>query len=123
MLEFQTTFETVDVKVDDEEYILSEASGAAARLYRDGISKNIAVDADTGKGIGGVPFAKLELELLSRCLKKVDNSGDEPKKVPVAYDVLSLWPDKVLKALIQKLKEMSNMIEDGGMDEEEEGNG
>jgi hypothetical protein len=96
----------VPVKVEGKKYFLREASGDAVCKYRNAQSKCMKPSANGSFTIEG-PIADTEPLLVSLCL------FDEHDR-QVGVDVVRRWPNRVLKKLVEKLKQISELdIETG----------
>jgi hypothetical protein len=101
-------FDTLDlretpVKIAGKDYVLREANGEAARKFRNAVIKAARFNAE-GKAERLEGAADAELVLINECL--VDASG---RKTPIA--VLAGWPNRVLRALFQEAKRLSDLDE------------
>jgi hypothetical protein len=100
----------VPVKIGQKEYTLREANGEAARKFRNAVIKAARFGPD-GKAERLEGAADAELVLINACL--VDASG---RQTPI--NVLAGWPNRVLKALFNRAKEISDL---GESDDSERG--
>jgi len=109
-------WDTVDlielpVKIAGKEYVLKEASGDVAVTYRDALLACTTL-GDNFKPSKIEGMASTEALLVSLCLFQV---GVEGKQTPVSETVIRSWPNKIIKPLYNKAKEISEL------DETEEG--
>lgn len=90
------------VTVGDKEYVLREASEGAAVRYRDAIFQSTKFSK--GKLSGMVGLAEAEPLLVSLCLFE---GGDKP----VPLNVIKCWPARIVKAMFEKAKDISDLGE------------
>jgi len=95
----------VPVTVKGVKYILQEASAGAGRDYRNAQMKTFKI-AD-GKMVGMENTADLDLILVSLCLFKVMETHDTLEPMPLI--AIQGWPDKVIKGLAARAKEISDL--------------
>ena len=103
----------VPVSIQGKKYVLREASGDAARKYHN------AVLSSTQLGPEGKPsrikgMADVEPLLVSNCLFSVD---DEGQQVPVLLQTILDWPARVQKGLFERIKDISDLVEEGEVEE------
>lgn len=94
----------VPVTIGDKHYVLQEASGEATAKYRNALLESTKLGPD-GKAVSVKGLADVEMLLISLCLE--DGQG---KQVPVS--VLKTWPNRILKTLFDKAKEISELTEE-----------
>jgi len=97
------------------EYVLRVAPGGTVNRHR------IQVMSGVELGPGGKPqsmkdVAGLDAMLLSECLFDVTDNEDG---VFVTVAVLDAWPERIVKPLVEKLKEISSMKEEEEVEKEE----
>lgn len=92
--------ETVDIEKKD--YTLFEASADASVQYRDGLARRVKVSQGKAAGLDG--YADLEIPLVSACLR-------DPDGKQVSVTDLKKWPAKIIKALFQRIKDVSQLDE------------
>jgi hypothetical protein len=108
MIDPDLIFDTIDlqevpVQIAGKHYTLREASGEAARRYRNALLRAAKLGPDgKPKSIDGM--ADAEMILVNECL--VDKSG---RKTPI--QVLGSWPAGVIKRLFNKAYEISDLKE------------
>jgi len=102
-LTFSTQRACVPVKIDNEEYVLKEATGSDACIYRNAMLNSTTLGTD-GKPTGLKDFANVEPLLVSLCLY---NSEDRR----VTLEAVNTWPSKIIKSLYAKAKEISELDE------------
>lgn len=105
------TLREVPVRIGGHDYVLREASEAAAVEWRNSQLAGVTFDPTSGKPktVNGV--ASIEPTLVSRCLFRIGPDGKTT--IPVNIKTISGWPQAKVKALYDKVKELS------GLDEEE----
>lgn len=112
VLEFSTKRQEVPVKIDDENYVLMEASGLAVKEWRNAMSSGLEMvmddDADSRK-VSGIKPGDEETLLLSMCLYRRDEKG---AMEGVSKVKIESWPERVIKPLYEKLKDISDLDED-----------
>lgn len=95
----------VPVKIAGAAYVLQEATAGAARDYRNAQMKTFKIS--DGKMTGMEGTADLDLILVSLCLFKEMSTPGAYQPVPLVQ--VQEWPDKVIKALSTKAKEISDL--------------
>jgi predicted ribosome quality control (RQC) complex YloA/Tae2 family protein len=108
MLDPDLIFDTIDlqevpVQIAGKHYTLREASGEAARRYRNALLRSAKLGPD-GKPVSLDGMADAEMILVNECL--IDRSG---RKTPI--QVLGSWPANVIKKLFNKAYAMSDLKE------------
>ena len=106
----------IPVTIGKDKYILREASGEAACQYRNKIT---ACARQTGEDmIVDGPIADADPLLISHCLFKVNVVKEEEvvSRAHVNINVVRAWPERVLKVLVAKIKEISPLDSDGDED-------
>jgi hypothetical protein len=94
----------IPVTVGDQQYILKEASGGAAKAYRNALMACMVLGPE-GKPIKLSGLASVEPLLVSLCL--VDSKGR-----PVDQKTVESWPARIVKVLFEKAKEISGLTEE-----------
>ena len=97
------------VEIGDKKYLLKEANGDASARYRNFLF------SQTKLGPGGKPqsigsMADAEPLLVSLCLWEPGEKENQCKRVDLA--LVKSWPSRVVKALYNKAKEMSDLDEE-----------
>lgn len=103
--------------IGKKQYVLCEADGDAGAKYRSAAVR--AAKMNDGKVIGLEGIGDIEPYLVSRCLYHVDDKGnlrvddnDNPiKKYLVTEAEVRSFPDRVQKAVFNKIKEISSLDE------------
>lgn len=108
-LEFDLELKEIKVKIGAENYVLREATSEVAVKYRRFIISSRRTD---GKGYK-VDLAEAEPVLVSMCLFKEDG-----KLAGEAF--VKKLPERILKTLFIKARDMSKMNESGDKEEENE---
>ncbi len=114
MLDFSDSeFRVVDVKIGKNEYTLEEASGDAKCIYQNAMTKGVTLNS-AGKPEKISGLADADPLLVSHCL--FDSTG---KHVSVMF--VRKLPDRIMEALVDEVKKMSNMLDtkDGEKDAED----
>lgn len=94
----------IDVVGPDKlKYVLKEANGHAAKVFNNARTQGIVFDDGKLKSITGA--GELEPLLVSLCLF---GEGDRP----VQQKVIEKWPERVVKKLFNKAKEISHLLEE-----------
>jgi hypothetical protein len=104
----------VSLKIGGSDYILKEANGGIATEYRNATMKGFIL-GENGKPVRIDGLASIEPLLVSRCLIKVETDGN---RAAVPITTIKLWPAKVLKALYQRCKDISELTEEEATEEE-----
>ncbi len=102
-----------DVVIGGENYVLKEATGEVAKQYRNSALRSVRLGS-TGKAetVIGDGLAIAEPLLVSLCLFKVKTLADNSvKHLPVKLDTVLSWPNRVIKPLFNKVKEISDLGE------------
>lgn len=97
----------VEVKIDGKEYRLREATVDSAAKYRNASIR--AARMVDGKVVGLDGVSEAELALVMGCLFSANDKGQYI--VPVARFLLESWPDRVLRELFKRAKEISGLEE------------
>ena len=84
----------VEVRISGHQYVLREASGKAAGIYRNACMAAITIGPG-GKATAMKNLADVEPLLVSLCLFDSNN-----KAVPIS--TITAWPSRVQKALFEK---------------------
>lgn len=93
----------IEVRISGHQYVLKEASGKAAGIYRNACMAAITIGPN-GKATAMKNLADVEPLLVSLCLFDSNN-----KAVPIT--TISGWPSRIQKALFEKAKEISELSE------------
>lgn len=94
----------VPYKLGGKSYILKEASGDAVCKYRNALMKSAKMGDDLRvTSVDGI--ADVEPLLVSLCLFEVTEKGHRP----VSTADVRAWPNRVQKALFEKVKEISDL--------------
>lgn len=101
----------VRVSIRHEPYVLTEASGDAAVKYRNAAMGGAKMLDGKVVGVSGV--ADVEPLLVALCLTKIVplKDGGEDRR-PVSVNTVRSWPVRVQKALFNKVKEISEGLEE-----------
>jgi hypothetical protein len=100
----------IPVKFKDKHYVLREASGKAARIYRNASLACIVLGPE-GKPSMIRNLANVEPLLVSLCLWEKPNPEASAVK-PVTQDFVETMPSKLQKRLYAKAKEISDLDEE-----------
>jgi hypothetical protein len=97
----------VPVKIQGKTYTLREANGDAAVAYRNASLRGMTLEDGKVKKLDGI--ASVEPLLVSMCLFFIDDDGVEKN-----VDELTVrsWPGRVVKAIFNKAKEISELDEE-----------
>lgn len=105
------TIQEVKYVIGDVNYVLREASGLAARKYRQACVTGTEMVIDEAKDTRTVrnlqDSLNVEAFLVSLCLFRVDGN----KMSPVSITTIEGWPSRVQKKLFDKAKEISDLTE------------
>ena len=96
------------------DYILLEADGSTGTAYRNAVVEGMTL-GENGKptsinGVGSLPVM-----LVSKCLRllKKDAQGNSTgERLPVAENKVAQFPERVVKALFERAKEISELGEE-----------
>jgi len=107
----------LSIKIGKKPFVLCEADGDAGAKYRSAAARSARLN--DGKVIGVEGIGDIEPLLVSRCLYYADEQGrlrvdddDKPvRKYLVEEGTIRSWPDRVQKALFNKVKEISGLDE------------
>jgi len=94
----------VEVFVGKEKYVLRETSGAARAIYDN--ARLACYEYQEGKLVKVHDIADVEILLVSLCLFKVEDGV-----TPVSTMTLKKWPSRIYKALYDRAREISGMVE------------
>lgn len=100
----------VPVKFKSKHYVLREASGKAARIYRNASLACIVLGPE-GKPATIRNLANVEPLLVSLCLWEKPNPEAAAVK-PVTQDFVETMPSRLQKGLFAKIKEISDLDEE-----------
>ncbi len=103
VLKFDLTPIEIPVEVGQFKYTLKEATGEAVGKYRDAILDCTKLGPD-GKPVSVKGLSGVEPLLVSMCLMDEENKSVRPS-------VIQAWPNKIQKALFEKIKEISELDE------------
>lgn len=97
----------VPFTIGSNEYYIQEADGEAASEFRDAKLTGMKAEADeegniVNRSLSFTGLNKSELVLLSHCTFKKGG-------IPVSYEELAKWPDKITQKLVAKVKEISEL--------------
>jgi len=109
-MNFNVDLIEIPITIGGEDYVLREASGDAGCKYRNALLACTTLTDGKPSRIEGM--ADVEPLLVSLCLF---TQGGRPVTVPKVRS----WPSRVVKALFEKIKEISDLDEE---EEDEEGN-
>lgn len=104
-LNFDLTLVEVPVTIGTDKYILREASGKAACIYRNAMFGHTTLGPE-GNPVSFKGMADIEPLLVSLCLFKADTNS------PVTLDKVRELPSRIVTSLHNKAKEISNLSED-----------
>lgn len=104
-LNFDLDVVEVPVQIGDQHFLLREASGEAGKKYTNAQTRGMRVE--DGKVIGFGDMAEADHVLLSSCLFRVEDGKPTEKRVGV--DTIAKWKNKIVKALVEKCKEISDL--------------
>jgi hypothetical protein len=101
------------VMVQGKSYILKEASGKAATIYRNALLASMTLGPD-GKPTSLRGMASVEPLLVSHCLytTKSDGNGELKADKLVTQATIESWPSRIQKTLFAKIKEVSMLQEE-----------
>lgn len=107
------------VRHKGKQYILREADGEAAVLWRNANMAGSKMDVATKVVTLGGNTADVQPLLVSLCLYEADGSGklrlnkegDPDKRFLVSLKVVKSWPERVVKSLFEHAKEISDLNE------------
>lgn len=104
----------VPVKYAGKEYVLREATGAAAKEFKAGQLDSIGYDPDTKKPSRfKSSILDAQARLISRCLFHV---GGETPNAPVAVATLLTWPERLVQQVFKRLSKISDLDQDDDAD-------
>lgn len=103
-------------RIGEQQFVLLEADGEAARAYRKASLRGIIVNKG-GRMENLNETVDAETVLVSQCLYKVDSEGNPTTRV--GAEVIRKWPNRVIRPLFDKAKEISYLGEDEDSDDEE----
>ncbi len=109
-LNYDLTLVEIDVTIGSVKYILREASGKAACIYRNAMFGHTTLGPE-GNPVSFRGIADIEPLLVSLCLFKAEGN------TPVTIEVVREWPSRILTSLYDKAKEISNLAEDEDTEE------
>lgn len=100
---------SVPLQFEGTEYFLLELSGEEAITYRDAMVAAAVVDEETGemKRIDPKAYSDLQYTLVSLGLRR---KGTDGALYPVSLDTVKTWPNRILKALADKIREISELV-------------
>ena len=107
----------VDIVIDSEDYVLKEASSLAVTKFQNAAMKSFKMEMDEdGKTKtlidGSGSLADQAPLLLSMCLYKKGVKDDKTTLSAVSMTAINSWPNRVVKSLFEKAKEISDFGED-----------
>lgn len=100
-MEFSTTLNKIDLKIDDRPYRLVQADGDKANKWRNAVLDCMILGSD-GSPRGSKNLANTESMLVALCLQ--DESGN-----PVDLKLIRSWPNTVVTALAREAKRISGL--------------
>lgn len=109
-LNYDLTLVEIPVTIGPDKYILREASGKAACIYRNAMFGHTTLGPE-GNPVSFRGMADIEPLLVSLCLFKAEGN------IPMTIDKVREWPSRILTDLYNKAKEISNLAEDEDTDE------
>lgn len=113
------TLQEEPVKLFGKNYVLREATGAAACKWRNDIFKSTKLGPD-GKPVSVDGLADSEPNLVSLCLfERYDDGRGQTRERNVPLATIRGWPQRVVKRLFERAKDMSEL----GMEDQERGGG
>lgn len=101
----------IRLSIGGKKHLLREASGDAACKYRNAIIGSTRLGPD-GKPTSIHGLADAEPMLVSLCLFELYEHQGQEKERPVLLSTIRGWPARVLKPLVEKVKEISPGLED-----------
>lgn len=106
----------VPVTIAKVAYELREATGAAAAAYRGAMMEGSSL-GDDGAFRMGSGAQEAGCLLISRCLFRKGESPDGLATLtPVSPDTAMGWPDRIVRPLVEAIKEISGMEETEDLD-------
>lgn len=93
----------VDVSIGSKPYILREASGEAARAYRNAVLRAARPSKDGSRLTLGEGMPEAETLLVSLCLFEITDKGERP----VRKQTILEWPNRVQNDLFDRAKQIS----------------
>jgi hypothetical protein len=99
----------VPVSYGGRHFILREASGDAAARYRNALLKSTKLTDGKVSSMEGM--ADVEPLLVSLCLWEINPAGAGVKEGPVSLGFIRSMPARIVKALFEKVKVMSDLAE------------
>lgn len=96
----------IPVNIDGKPHVLVEASADVARQYKNSIVRSTKFEDGKPSGVDGI--ADAEIELVSGCLFEIVNGKDRKQ---IHRSILSNWPNKAVKPLYDKVRQISNLVE------------
>ena len=109
--EFDLTETTFPVTLNKQNYLLVEANSETGTQFKAQTLKGITMDQHENgtKKINGLEnIAGNEAYLVSRCLFKLDDAG---WRHAVDLATVKSWPNRIVKALYEKAREISGLKE------------
>lgn len=104
----------VPVKIGGQDYVLREASGDAATRYRNARANCTKFSGGEFAGVDG-PIADAQPKLVSDCLFKIVVMPDGKTVFSkVEEKTVRAWPDRIQKALIERVLKISPSLEGTG---------
>jgi hypothetical protein len=110
-LEFDLSEITFPVTISGQSYLLVEANSETGTQFKVNTLKGLTLDQreDGSKKINGLEnIAGNEAYLVSRCLFKIDDAG---RRHAVDLATVKGWPNRIVKSLYEKSREISGLKE------------
>ena len=102
---------SVPVEIAGKQYLLKEASEDAACRFRNARFEGAKL-SDDGRMMSVGNMADVEPLLVSLCLFELYGVNGDTKERPVLLSQVRAWPPRVVKPLFEKVKEMSDGLEE-----------
>lgn len=104
----------IPIEIDYEDgtthhFILKKANGTAVKEFRKVTMRGAKIQGNAIVGLGN--SAEAEHVLIAQCLREVtfDGEGKRTGDRPVSADVISSWEYPVIRGILEKLQEISDM--------------
>ena len=111
-LNFSTTKKENAVTIDDDPFVIREASGGTAVEYHNMALNGVTFGAD-GKPTKMIGQASVQVLLVGKCLYRIDPKTELVSREPVGTTwVERNLPAKVMKALFKVANDLSDLGED-----------
>lgn len=99
----------IPVRIGDKSYILREATGEDARQWRN-LNMKAAKFTSDGKVASMEGMADGQYFLVHRCIFSTNGDGKRSDN-PIPLVMIKSWPERIIKSLFQKAKEISDLEE------------